>query len=80
MTLRLRGSVDTFSFLAPKDINLLHIVQVVVHSNIISPRSMNALFTMIGFAIQKGLTILLSTYLPYMCNFHVFYWIQIKTT
>ena len=30
-------------------------VQKVMHNNVMSPRSMNVVFTRIGFAIQKGL-------------------------
>jgi len=46
---------DTFGFLAPEAVDLLHRVQKVMHSNVMSPRSINVVFTMIGFAIQKGL-------------------------
>ena len=46
---------DTFGFLAPDDVDLLHRVQEVMHSNVTSPRSMNVVFTRISFAIQKGL-------------------------
>jgi len=46
---------DTFGFLAPEVVHLLHRVQKVMHSNVMSPRSMNVVFTRIGFAIQKGL-------------------------
>jgi hypothetical protein len=43
---------DTFGFLASEAIDLLHRVQKVMHSNVMS---MNVVFTRIGFAIQKGL-------------------------
>ena len=47
---------DTFSFLAPPEaVDLLHRVQKVMHNNVMPPRSMNVVFTRIGFAIQKGL-------------------------
>jgi len=46
---------DTFGFLAPEVVDLLYRVQKVMHSNVMSPRSMNVVFTRIGFAIQKGL-------------------------
>jgi len=49
---------DSFSFLAPEAIDLLHRVQNVMHSNVISPRSKNVVFTMISFAIQKRLAAL----------------------
>lgn len=41
---------DTFDFLAPEVVGLLHRVQKVM-----SPRSMIVVFTRIDFAIQKGL-------------------------
>ena len=41
----------TFSFLAPEAVDLLHKVQKVMHNNVMSPRSMNVVFTMIDFAI-----------------------------
>ena len=41
----------TFGFLAPEAVDLLHRVQKVMHSNVISSRSMNVVFTRIGFAI-----------------------------
>jgi len=46
---------DTFGFLAPEAVDLLHRVQNVMHSNIMSPRSMNVVFTRIDFVIQKDL-------------------------
>jgi len=46
---------DTFGFLAPEVVDLLHRVQKVVHSNVMSPRSMNVVFIGVRFAIQKGL-------------------------
>ena len=55
---------DTFSFLALEVVDLLHRVQKVMHSNVMSPRSMNVVFTRIGFAIQKGLAMLLVAHLP----------------
>jgi len=41
---------DTFSFL-PEVVDFQHRVQRVMHSNVMSPRSMNVVFMMIGFAI-----------------------------
>jgi len=55
---------DTFDFLASEAVDLLHRVQKVMHSNVMSPRSMNVVFTRIGFAIQKGLTAQLVARLP----------------
>ena len=47
---------DTFGFLAPDVVDLLHRVQKVMHNNVMSPRSMNVVFTTrIDFAIQKSL-------------------------
>jgi len=55
---------DTFGFLAPEAADLLHRVQKVMHNNVISPTSMNVVFTRIGFAIQKGLAAQLVARLP----------------
>ena len=55
---------DTFGFLAPETVDLLHRVQKVMHSNVMSSRSMNVVFTMIGFAIQKGLAAQFVVHLP----------------
>jgi hypothetical protein len=55
---------DTFDFLAPEAVDLLHRVQKVMLSNVMSPRSMNVVFTRIGFAIQKGLAAQLVARLP----------------
>ncbi|PNX69718.1 auxilin-like protein, partial [Trifolium pratense] len=44
---------DTFGFLAPDVADLLKIVQRIMHNNIFSHRSMDVVFKMIGFAIQK---------------------------
>ena len=55
---------DTFGFLAPEVVDLLHRVQKVMHSNVMSPRSMNVVFTEIDFAIQKGLAAQLVASLP----------------
>ena len=55
---------DTFGFLAPEVVDLLHRVQKVMHSNVMSPRSTNVVFTMIDFAIQKGLAAQLVARLP----------------
>jgi len=44
---------DTFDFLAPEVVDLLHRVQRVMHNNVnvMSSRSMNVVFTRIGFVI-----------------------------
>ena len=55
---------DTFGFLAPEVVDLLHRIQKVKHSNVISPRFMNVVFTRICFAIQKGLAAQLVARLP----------------
>jgi len=55
---------DTFGFLAPEAVDLLHRVQKVMHNNVMSPRSVNVVFTRIGFAIQKGLAAQLIVRLP----------------
>ena len=55
---------DTFGFLAPEVVDLLHRVQKVMHRNVMSPRSMNVVLTRIGFAIQKSLAAQLVVRLP----------------
>ncbi|GKC06001.1 putative reverse transcriptase domain-containing protein [Tanacetum coccineum] len=54
----------TFGFLAPETVELLNRVQRVMHSNVITPRSMNVVFKRIGFAIQKRLAAQLVARLP----------------
>ncbi|GKD73116.1 hypothetical protein Tco_1331398 [Tanacetum coccineum] len=46
---------DTFGFLAPKAVELLSRVQLVMHNNVMTPRSTDVVFNRISFAIQKGL-------------------------
>ncbi|GJU89220.1 putative reverse transcriptase domain-containing protein [Tanacetum coccineum] len=55
---------DTFGFLAPEAVELLTRVQRVMNSNVMTPRSINVVFTRIGFAIQKGLAAQLIARLP----------------
>jgi hypothetical protein len=55
---------DTFGFLAPEAVNLLKRVQKVMHSNVVSPRSINVVFQRLGFAIHKGLAAQLVARLP----------------
>jgi len=57
---------DTFGFLEPEVVDLLHRVQKVMHSNVMSPMSMNVVFTRISFAIQKGLAAQLVAHLPFI--------------
>jgi hypothetical protein len=42
---------DTFGFLAPEAVNLLKKIQKVMHSNVVSHKSMNVVFQRLGFAI-----------------------------
>ncbi|KAL5709901.1 hypothetical protein ACHQM5_020530 [Ranunculus cassubicifolius] len=55
---------DTFGFLAPDAVELLKRVQKVMHSNVMTPRSVDVVFKRIGFAIQKGLAAQLVARLP----------------
>jgi hypothetical protein len=57
---------DTFSFLAPKAVNLLKIIQKVMHSNVVSSKSMNVVFQRLNFAIQKGLPVQLVVRLSFI--------------
>ncbi|KAK2421138.1 hypothetical protein QL285_031796 [Trifolium repens] len=54
----------TFDFLAPDAVNILKRVQRVMHSNVVSPRSLDIVFKRIGFGIQKGLAAQLVARLP----------------
>ncbi|KAF5765692.1 hypothetical protein HanXRQr2_Chr15g0706721 [Helianthus annuus] len=55
---------DTFGFLAPEAVDLLSRVQSVMHSNVMTPRSMNVVFKRLSFAIQKGVAAQLVARLP----------------
>ncbi|MFS7982277.1 hypothetical protein Hanom_Chr10g00960921 [Helianthus anomalus] len=55
---------DTFGFLAPEAVDLLSRVQRVMHSNDMTPRSMNVVFKRLSFAIQKGVAAQLVARLP----------------
>ncbi|KAJ0808609.1 putative exostosin [Helianthus annuus] len=55
---------DTFGFLAPEAVDLLSRVQRVMHSNVMTPRSMNVVFKRLSFAIQKGVAAQLVARLP----------------
>jgi hypothetical protein len=59
----------TFGFLAPEVVDLLNRVQKVMHSNIVSHKSMDVVFKRMSFAIQKsGCGSLLPDYLLFICN------------
>ncbi|MFS8017406.1 hypothetical protein Hanom_Chr15g01380001 [Helianthus anomalus] len=55
---------DTFGFLAPEAVDLLCRVQRVMHSNVMTLRSMDVVFKRLSFAIQKGLAAQLVARLP----------------
>ncbi|KAL4573263.1 hypothetical protein LXL04_020062 [Taraxacum kok-saghyz] len=55
---------DTFGFLAPEAVDLLNRVQRVMHSNVMTPKSMDVVFKMVGFVIQKGVAAQLVARLP----------------
>jgi len=56
---------DIFGFIAPDNVvALIYRVQVVVHINIMFFRYMNIVFTIISFAIKKGLAAQLVARLP----------------
>jgi len=57
---------DTFGFLAPETVDILHRVQKVMYDNVMSHRSLNVVFTRISFVIQKGPTAQLVACLPYI--------------
>lgn len=45
---------DTFGFFAPEAVNLLKRMQRLMHSSVVSLRTMNIVFKRIDFAIKKG--------------------------
>ena len=47
---------DIFCFLASKVVDLLRKVQRVMQNNVLSPRSINIVFTKFDFVIQKNIT------------------------
>jgi hypothetical protein len=55
---------DTFDFLTPKTVSVLKRVQRVMHSNVRSHKSQDAVFKKIDFVIQKRLTAQLVVRLP----------------
>ncbi|KAL6520866.1 hypothetical protein OROGR_017435 [Orobanche gracilis] len=55
---------DTFGFLAPEAVDILNRVQRIMHSNVMTPKSMYVVFKMISFAIQKGVAAQLVARLP----------------
>jgi len=64
VNLRSKFCPGSMKFLTPPLVDLLHRVQKVMHINVMSPRSMNVMFTRIGFAIQKGIAAQLVDCLP----------------
>ncbi|KAJ0928249.1 hypothetical protein HanRHA438_Chr04g0191971 [Helianthus annuus] len=60
---------DTFGFLTPEAVDLLSRVQRVMHSNVMTPRSIDVVFKRLSFAIQKGVTAQLVARLPSRCKF-----------
>ncbi|MFS7986261.1 putative exostosin [Helianthus anomalus] len=55
---------DTFGFLTPEAVGLLSRVQRVMHSNVMTSRSMDVVFKRLSFAIQKGVAAQLVARLP----------------
>ncbi|KAF5801739.1 hypothetical protein HanXRQr2_Chr06g0251561 [Helianthus annuus] len=55
---------DAFGFLAPEAVDLLSRVQRTIHSNVMTPRSMDVVFKRLSFAIQKGVATQLVARLP----------------
>jgi hypothetical protein len=45
---------DTFGFLAPEAVNILNRVQRIMHSNVVSPKSLYIMFKRMGFVIIRG--------------------------
>ncbi|MCI02441.1 auxilin-like protein, partial [Trifolium medium] len=57
---------DIFDFLAPEAMNILKKVQKVMHINMVSPRSQDVVFNMIGLVIQKEIAVQLVARLPFI--------------
>jgi len=55
---------DTFDLLASETVDLLRRVQRVMHNNVMSSRSINVVFMMISFVIQKSLAHLVARLSP----------------
>jgi hypothetical protein len=55
---------DTFDFLAPETVSLLHRIQKIMNSNVVSPKAMNVVFKRIEFAIQREVAAQLVVCLP----------------
>ncbi|MFS7979233.1 hypothetical protein Hanom_Chr10g00924981 [Helianthus anomalus] len=55
---------DTFGFLSSEVVELLSRLQRVMHSNVMTPRSMYVVFKRHSFAIQKGVAVQLAARLP----------------
>ena len=55
---------DTFGFIAPEAVDLLNRVQRVMHSNVMTPKSMDVVFKRVSFVIQKGVAAQLVVRLP----------------
>lgn len=55
---------DTFGFLTPEAMELLNKVQLVMHSDVMTPRSIDVVFKRIIFAIQKRVATQLVVRLP----------------
>jgi hypothetical protein len=55
---------DTFGFLAPETVSLLHRILKIMNRNVVSLRAINVVFKKIGFAIQKGIAAELVFRLP----------------
>jgi hypothetical protein len=64
---------DTFGFLTLEAVDILKRVQRVMHNNMVSPRSLDVVFKMIDFAIQKELAAQLIIRLPTLkCNYPIY--------
>jgi hypothetical protein len=57
---------DTFSFLTPDAVDILKRVKKIMYSNVVSPMSIEILFKMINFVIQKRLATQLITRLSFI--------------
>jgi hypothetical protein len=66
---------NTFDFLAQEAVNILKIVQRVMHINVVSPRSLDGVFKRIGFAIKTMLAAQLVACFPFIQVYLTFIYI-----
>jgi hypothetical protein len=72
-----KNTKNKIRFPSTEVVNLLKRVQRIMYNNNVSLKSMNVVFLMIYFAIQKDLPAQFVVLLPFMCNYHEYIYIYI---